>query len=59
MRGLKKILDAGETKHFIAYVKKSYTDNGKGHLNHQDHYSIIIQDNILLAFPNAEVLQLL
>jgi hypothetical protein len=31
MRGLKKILDAGETKHFIAYVKKSYTDNGKGH----------------------------
>lgn len=43
-------------KHFHEYVEKNYINEGKGHLIRQDLYSAIIKDNILLAFPNAEII---
>jgi hypothetical protein len=51
MRGL-KIQNVGETKRCEVYIKENYADKGKVHLNHQELYSAIISDKILLALRN-------
>jgi hypothetical protein len=40
----KKVQNSGVTKHFCAYIKENYMDKDKGHLNHQELYSIIIKE---------------
>jgi hypothetical protein len=43
----------------ITYDKENYTHKGKGHLNHQNLYSVIIKDKITSTYPNVEtILQL-
>jgi hypothetical protein len=46
--------DAGEIKHFHAHIKENYIDKDRGHLNHNDLYSVITQNKILLAFPSVK-----
>jgi hypothetical protein len=53
MTGL-KMQKAGETKPFHTYIKENYTHTGKGYLNHQALYSVIIKDSILFRFPYVE-----
>jgi hypothetical protein len=48
--------NAWEIKHFHAHVKENYIVKGKGRFYHQDLYSIIMKDKILLVFPNAETI---
>jgi hypothetical protein len=50
------VQNAGETKHFHSYIKENYVDKGKGHLNHQGLYSVIIREKIPLAFPNVDTI---
>jgi hypothetical protein len=35
-----------EIKHFHAYIKEKYIAKGKGHLSHQDLYSVTIKGKI-------------
>jgi hypothetical protein len=44
-----------EKRDFKAYIKEYYTDKRKGHLNHQDLYSLMVIDNILSAFRNITI----
>jgi hypothetical protein len=51
-----KMQTVGQTKHVHAYSKENCIDKGWGHLNHQDLYSIIIKNKILLAYHNVETI---
>jgi hypothetical protein len=55
MREFKK-QNAEETKHVHTCIKENYLGKGRGHLNHQDLYSVVIKDKVLLAFPDIETI---